>query len=447
MQTENYYPIDPITARLQIKGAVEGMAGVSMSDSTVLFDGKTHTVEYDGTISGNITLYGYTNNENRNAGTYTVIARFARDGVYDPTLNMAVTQTIRPARVNASAKDKTVKFDGECHSIELVWDGDPIEGLEVVEIGNNVRAIGKNTVAFKLIPAPGEEDNYEHLGDITATLTIELDPEWVSEGIIYEYYGGGYKVVGYNGSDKCVIIPDTYKDANGSGRIVSIEAGAFRGCTSIEYVHIGNNVYDIKSNAFRGCTSLSEVSVGKSVATIGSLAFADTALRSIIIPDTVVSIGFGILRNTSVESIQVPFFGGSRNTSNAYLGYIFGASGYAGNGYYVPSTLKRVVVSDSCTVIPAYSMYGCTSVLDVVIGSGVSEIGISAFAGCESIISLYIPKNVTEIPAAANPYNSIVYDCSENLVITLESDSVPTGYGKFWCAITDDISAKVKHKN
>lgn len=444
--TENYYPIDPMKARLQIKNAVDGMAGVSMSDAVTVFDGETHSLAYSGTLGEGITLYEYTNNGNRDAGTYTVIARFARDGVYDSSLNMAVTHTIRPAKVNASVKDKTVKFDGERHSLELVWDGEPIEALEVVEIGNDVRAIGENKVVFKLVAAPGDEKNYENLYDIVGTLTIEPDLDWVSEGIVYRYYGGSYYVMGYEGDDKCVIIPDKYNGPDGNGRVVSIEAGAFRDCTSVEYVYIGENVYDIKSNAFRGCTALSEVSLGKSVATIGSLAFADTAVKNIVLPDSIVSIGFGILRNTAVEFIQVPFFGGSRNTSNAYLGYIFGASGYAGNGYYVPDTLKRVVVSDRCTYIPAYAMYGCASVIDVVIGSGVSEIGISAFAGCESISSLYIPDNVTEIPSSAHEYNSIVYGCADNLTITLEASAVPEGFGTYWNTISEGVSAELKHE-
>ena len=440
----NYVPVPDMTAKLQIKKAVAGMAGVSLSDSTVIFDGNTHSIHYEGTLGEGITLYGYSSSENRNAGTYDVIARFARDGVYDSSLNMRVTQTIKPARVSVHAEDKTVKFDGQYHSLDLEWDSDPISALNVVEIGNNIRTIGENKVIFKLVPAPGDEDNYVGLADVVATLTIELDPDLVTEGLVYKFYDGGFHVIGYNGTDECVMIPETHTEGSTVGRVIAVDAGAFRDCTTVKYVHVGNNVSSISSNAFRGCSALIEISFGKSLMTIGQLAFADTALKSIKLGDLVQSIGFGILRNTEVESVELPFIGGSRNTSNAYLGYIFGASGYAGNEYYVPATLKRVVVTDKCTIIPAYAMYGCSGIEEVVIGAGVKEIGISAFSGCTAMKSLYIPNTVTEIPAAANAYNSIVYNCSEELVITLGAKSVPDTYGMFWCAISDTENAEVK---
>jgi len=253
-------------------------------------------------------------------------------------------------------------------------------------------------------------------------------------------------VVGYTGTDKCVIIPDSYNAGSGNARVVSVDPGAFRGNTVVEYVYMGSKSFtDVKSNAFRGCTSLREVTFGTSLSTIGQLAFADTSLRSISVPDSVRAIGLGALRNTKVEQVRLPFIGGSKLTSNPYLGFVFGASGYAGNEYYVPSTLKLVELGDYCTIIPAYSFYGCTSLEEIVIGSGVKEIGISAFSGCVALRELYIPASVKDIPSAANEYNSIVYGCSESLVITVEGSAAPEGYGKTWCVIAEGVLAKVEY--
>ena len=143
-----------------------------------------------------------------------------------------------------------------------------------------------------------------------------------------------------------------------------------------------------------------------------------------------------------MEEITVPFIGGSHNTSHPFIGYIFGASGYVGNRQYLPETLKRVIISDKCAIIPAYSFQYAEHIEEIVIGSGVTEIGISAFRDCVSLKYLYIPEGVVDIPAAANYTNSPVFGCT-SLTIGAGSAEVLESWGKEWCSLTDNENVTV----
>lgn len=73
--------------------------------------------------------------------------------------------------------------------------------------------------------------------------------------------------------------------------IISIEDRAFENCRSIEQITIPNSVTSIGGYAFSTCESLSEISLGNSIETIGIHAFHITKLKSIVIPESVKTVG------------------------------------------------------------------------------------------------------------------------------------------------------------
>jgi len=74
----------------------------------------------------------------------------------------------------------------------------------------------------------------------------------------------------------------------------SIPGFAFRNCSSLTSLVIGDSVTSIGDYAFSDCSSLTSIVVPNSVTSIGDDAFNDcSSLASIVIPDSVTSIGDG----------------------------------------------------------------------------------------------------------------------------------------------------------
>ena len=191
----------------------------------------------------------------------------------------------------------------------------------------------------------------------------------IQNGVVQSYFGI---------SDE-VIIPSYYKGYD----VISISESSFKNCESITNAVIPNSVTDIECGAFLGCTSL--------------------------------------------ESITTPFIGASRAASNGYdqvFGYIFGyETSISKNGtiavipnainqyseqntkdwtfvhywYYIPTTLKNVSISDGITDIPYRAFIGCKDIKNITIPAGVKSFGNSAFSGCRGITDIVIPSSTTSI--------------------------------------------------
>ena len=149
----------------------------------------------------------------------------------------------------------------------------------------------------------------------------------------------------------------------------SIGDYAFRYCSSLTSVIIGDSVTSIYSQAFSNCSSLTNVTIGDGVKSIGSYAFSwCSSLTSVIIGDNVTSIG---------------------SSAFAYC-----------------SSLTEVTIPNSVTSIGDSAFYGCSSLISIEIPNSVTSIGNSAFSGCDSLTSVTIPDSVTSIGCAAFAYCS-----------------------------------------
>ena len=113
-----------------------------------------------------------------------------------------------------------------------------------------------------------------------------------------------------------------------------------------------DNTRLIGNSAFKGCSSLTSVTIGNSVTSIGSSAFKDcSGLTSVNIPNSVTSIG-----------------------SSAF----YGCSG-----------LTSVTIGNSVTSIGEWAFYNCTNLTEVTLGSSVRKIGKYAFSGAKRLGKIY----------------------------------------------------------
>ena len=182
----------------------------------------------------------------------------------------------------------------------------------------------------------------------------------------YMRKGGDYQVLTDIELFGANIVSHTYE--NGKGIIkcdgdITIITEAFCECTTLTNVIIPNSVISIGFEAFGICTSLTNITIPNSVIEIGDYAFGSCeSLTSVTIPDSVTLIGEDA----------------------------FGCC----------TSLKEVRIGNSVRIIDGEAFFLCTSLTSLIIPSSVTSIGDYAFGDCTSLIEVYCKS--TTPPAAGN---------------------------------------------
>ena len=157
--------------------------------------------------------------------------------------------------------------------------------------------------------------------------------------------------------------------------VTSIGKKAFYNCDSLTSVTIGNSVTSIGESAFCYCDSLTSVTIGNGVTSIGNYAFYNCrSLTSVTIPDSVTSIGsYAFNYCSSLTSITIP-------DSVTTIG---------SHAFCECRSLTSVTIPDSVTSIGGYAFHKCDSLTSVIIGKNVAKISIEAFTACDNLQYIY----------------------------------------------------------
>jgi hypothetical protein len=122
-------------------------------------------------------------------------------------------------------------------------------------------------------------------------------------------------------------------------------------------------------------------------------------LRKLVIPDTTLTIEAGaIVATRGIQSLTLPFLGGSRS-DNEPLSYIF----YGNYGY---DTLQEIILN-STESLPDYAFSNCTNLKSFVVNEGVTAIGDYAFNNCTSLESISLPNTLLSIGEYAFAYANL----------------------------------------
>ena len=313
------------------------------------------------------------------------------------------------------------------------------ESLERVEIPSHVTKIGMsvffNCTALREVSVPLSvtEIGYGAFDGCTALERVTLP-----------FVGERAAVTSYSSNLGCLFagnntrVPSSLKEVRVLGGS-ELAAEAFADCGGIERVFLPASLTKIGERAFRGCSALRVIEVDAanatyhsegncliataskklivgcaasvipsdgSVRTIAAYAFAEqTSLRSITVPNAVQRIELNAFAGCSgLEEISLPFIGESATgTSRTNFGSIFGASGPSGqNQVTIPPSLKRVVVTGSCS-IDVNAFMGCRDLVELVAaeGSVISTVKEFAFQNCPSLCTVRFDGKLGSIVGSA----------------------------------------------
>ena len=129
----------------------------------------------------------------------------------------------------------------------------------------------------------------------------------------------------------------------------------------------------IEHQAMISCKSLKSVIIPNTITSIGDYAFCSTGLTSIDIPEGVTSIGSrAFLRCASLKSVIIP------NSVTSIGEYAFGDD----------TSLTSITIPDGVTSIGGYAFAGCSKLSSITISNSVTSIGGYTFMNCKS--GLYV---------------------------------------------------------
>ena len=218
--------------------------------------------------------------------------------------------------------------------------------------------------------------------------------------------------------------------------VISIGQDAFKNCTSLSSAYIGNNVAEIGISAFYGCTQLSQITLPHSINVIGSTAFHNCSeLIEIVIPTNVTSIGNNVFygcsglrtivwnaANCTYSNTSSPFYGIASQITSFTIGE---------SVEYIPTrlcynfiNLDSIIIPNSVTSIGKQAFSGCSNLASITIPNSVINIETEAFRGCSKLTSVIIPNSVTSIGEKAFAYCTKLEDVTVGTGITALGRSV-----------------------
>lgn len=210
--------------------------------------------------------------------------------------------------------------------------------------------------------------------------------------------------------------------------VVAIGDQAFYSCSKLTTLVLSDQVTSIGSEAFAGCSklklnekdnllylasqtnehfaligakkqNLNSVKVYSTCKVIAKEAFYNfTSIRSVVIPDGIVTIGNNAFYNCQIEDATIPTFA-IPYIKNDVLKKVEITSGTTifENAFSGCAYLAEVKIANSVIAIESEAFYGCSSLGNINIPNSVTTIGEKAFKDCTTLTKLKIGNGLTAI--------------------------------------------------
>ena len=327
------------------------------------------------------------------------------------------------------------------------------------EESNTYTAMDNGTYAFKVKDLITGKIYTKKVQVTNVDKDIVVEPENIADWEYTEEDDGTITITSYKGTDTTVIIPNSI-----NGKKVKKISGDTTGSTAshAQYFSIWNksicngNEYDNASFGYcKGQDTITKVIISPGIEEIESGGVYDgvftysTALKEIIIPDTVVKMGQSTfwgckeLKKVNipkkVDTISNGTFACCTNLESITIPSNVTSIGE--DAFGMCKNLSSIIIPSSVTSIGNMAFSGCSNLLNITIPSSVTAIGDYAFSGCSNLLNITIPASVTTMGSEVFQGNPILTSVN----VSFKEGEQPAGWNENWNVLSDGYTVTVNY--
>ena len=198
--------------------------------------------------------------------------------------------------------------------------------------------------------------------------------------------GADLLTIGENAFENCyalssIIVPD---------KVSIIPTYAFYNCSALSQVSLPKHLATIEVAAFMNCRNLSSIILPEGLTTIEGAAFYDCNLTNLTLPQSLRTIGDGVLITTSTD-----YHGAFEKNSN----------------------LTTITIPQSVTTLGSDAFAECVALSQVTLSEGLTTIGARAFYNCSALKTIQLPKSINSLVSAFSHCGLEEIEIPENVLI------------------------------
>ena len=241
--------------------------------------------------------------------------------------------------------------------------------------------------------------------------------------------------------------------------------GPFYNCDGLKTATFEEGTKTIANELFRKCAGLETIVIPDTVTSIGNAAFQYTGLKEIVIPDTVTSTGNHILADcpnlekitwtagvskipeytfagsTKVKEVKIPdnvttFYKGAFRDCDSLetIALPESLTQISAEAFYSCNSLREITIPDAVTTIESYAFYDCDALTTAALGKSVQNIGKAAFYDCDALTTVTMGNNVASMGASVFEHCDVL----KNVTLSRNLTSIPEATFK-QCNLLEEI--------